>query len=100
MRCPSPIAAFKQIAVSQQPRHDVFGEFEWRVLLEARLDDAVAEGWGGDRMVAYADQCVNLSTWDTELDAIQMDAAPADGQADRQAGGTSNRPTIYERAAS
>src|SRR5439155_9671268 len=49
----APVSA---LAPAKEVRRDVFGEFEWRLLLASRVSDAEAEraaaGWGGDRMVA------------------------------------------------
>jgi hypothetical protein len=56
------------------------------VLLAARLPDGTAEraaaGWGGDRLVAYGAPgsdapvaLVDLSAWDSEEDASQMETA-------------------------
>lgn len=61
-------------------RQDVLGELEWRILFASQLSDAVAsaaaEGWGGDCLVAYADDSpatlpvvIDLAVWDTETDA-------------------------------
>src|SRR5207249_4000721 len=71
---PSAIAA---LAPAKEVRRDVLGEFEWKLLLASRISDAEAEraaaGWGGDRLVAYADgdgplSVIDLSTWDSDED--------------------------------
>jgi hypothetical protein len=81
---PAPLAA---LGARKEIRRDVLGEFEWKILFAAKLDDATAEkaaaGWGGDRLVAYADAAapdslpvvVDLSSWDTETDAKEAEAA-------------------------
>jgi hypothetical protein len=67
-------------------RRDVLGELEWRILFASKLPDDVAEkaaaGWGGDRLVAYAEPeaaepptVIDLSVWDTETDAKEAEAA-------------------------
>ncbi len=65
-------------------RRDVLGELEWRLLFATRLSDGPAEraaqGWGGDRMVAYGGDdgpvaVVDLSTWDSDDDAVQAESA-------------------------
>src|SRR5439155_857876 len=57
---------------------DQLAELVWRIWFQTRLPQADAEkaaaGWGGDRIVAYADgdglpALVILSAWDTEGDA-------------------------------
>ncbi|MSP61269.1 MAG: hypothetical protein EXR72_13170 [Myxococcales bacterium] len=77
----APITA---LAPAKELRRDVLGELEWRVLLASKLADGqaerAAEGWGGDRLVAYAlaegpVAVIDLSTWDSEDDAIQIDSA-------------------------
>ncbi len=78
---PSAVAA---LAPAKELRRDVLGEFEWRLLLASRISDAEAEraaaGWGGDRLVAYADgdgpvSVIDLSTWDSDDDALQAEVA-------------------------
>ena len=73
------------LAPGKELRRDVIGELEWRLLLETELGDAEAEraaaGWGGDRLVAWGDDkdgpvaIVDLSTWDTEDDAVELETA-------------------------
>lgn len=74
-------------ARGKELRRDVLGELELRVWFESKLPDAEAEkaaaGWGGDRLVAYADPStpdappvvIDLSVWDTETDAKEAEAA-------------------------
>ncbi len=80
----APIAALA--GARKELRRDVLGELELRVLLESRLPDGTAEraaeGWGGDRLVAYGEPegdkpvtVIDLSGWDTEEDAKEMAAA-------------------------
>jgi len=70
----------------REVRRDVLGELVLRILFRSRLPepqaDAAAAGWGGDRLVAYRDEkagvlpvVVDLSIWDTELDATEAAAA-------------------------
>ncbi len=89
---PSPIVALSEW---KELRRDVLGELAWRILLEVKLPDAEAEeaaaGWGGDRLVAYGsgDQplaLIDLSTWDTEADAIQIERALQKWMEGRSAG--------------
>jgi hypothetical protein len=76
-----PIPSLKK----KELRHDVLGELEWKIWFATKIPTADAEkaaaGWGGDRIVAYADgeglpSLVILSAWDTEGDAKEAaDAA-------------------------
>jgi hypothetical protein len=81
-------APLKSLGARKELRRDVWGELEWRVLFGSKLSDEVAEkaaaGWGGDRLVAYADPAapaetppviVERSVWDTETDAREAEAA-------------------------
>jgi hypothetical protein len=80
-------AALPSLASLKELRRDVLGELAWKVLLASKLPEDVAQkaaaGWGGDRYVAYADAAsidspvtiVNLSVWDTETDAKEVEAA-------------------------
>jgi hypothetical protein len=72
------------LGARKELRRDVLGELEWRILFGSKLPEDVANkaaaGWGGDRLVAYADGdappvVVDLSAWDTETDAKEMEAA-------------------------
>jgi hypothetical protein len=76
--------AIAALAPRKEIRRDVLGELGLRILFRSRLSepqaDAAAEGWGGDRLVAYADErplpvVVDLSIWDTETDAVEATAA-------------------------
>jgi hypothetical protein len=82
---PAPLAS---LGARKELRRDVLGELEWRIWLGSKLPEAVAEkaaaGWGGDRLVAYADPSapadapptvVELSAWDTETDAKEAEDA-------------------------
>ncbi len=71
-------------ALGSEIQRTVFGELTWRVLFGSAMSEADAEraaaGWGGDRVVAYAvgeakPTVVILSTWDTETDAKEAEAA-------------------------
>lgn len=87
-------AAPRALAPLVALREDVLGEQMMRVLLGSQLDQGVAEraaaGWGGDRLVVYglppektkpddtagsAVTVVDLSVWDTEQDAREVEAA-------------------------
>jgi hypothetical protein len=75
------------LGARKELRRDVLGELEWKILFASKLDDAEAEkaaaGWGGDRLVAFADPAhpdappaiVTLSAWDSETDAKEAEAA-------------------------
>jgi hypothetical protein len=82
---PGPVPS---LGARKELRRDVIGELELRVWFNAKLADAEAEkaaaGWGGDRLVAYADPAgppdappvvIDLSAWDTETDAKEAEAA-------------------------
>jgi hypothetical protein len=81
---PGPIPS---LGPRKEIRRDVLGELELRLLFASRLPAEVAEkaaaGWGGDRLVAYADPAapealplvIDLSAWDTETDAKEAEAA-------------------------
>ena len=71
---PAPLPSLKR----KELRRDVLGELEWKIWLNSRLPEPeaarAAAGWGGDRVVAYADgdappTVIDLSVWDTEGDA-------------------------------
>jgi hypothetical protein len=79
-------AALPSLGSRKELRRDVLGELEWRILFGLRLPDEAAEkaaaGWGGDRLVAYADPAsdapptvIDLSAWDSETDAREAEAA-------------------------
>jgi len=80
----APIAA---LGARKELRRDVLGELELKVLFAEALPEAEAEkaaaGWGGDRLVAFADPAasaapptvVSLSAWDSETDAREAEAA-------------------------
>jgi hypothetical protein len=80
-------AALPSLGARKELRRDVLGELEMRVLFSQVLPDAEAEkaaaGWGGDRLVAFADPAseaapptvVSLSAWDSETDAREAEAA-------------------------
>ncbi len=77
---PAPLPSLKR---KELPR-DVLGELEWKIWLGSKLPEAEAEkaaaGWGGDRIVAYANGAepptvIDLSVWDTEGDAKEAEAA-------------------------
>jgi hypothetical protein len=80
-----PAAPLSSLAPKKEIRSDVLGELMLRLLFRSRLSepeaDRAAEGWGGDRLVAYADApgaaptVVDLSVWDTETDATEAAAA-------------------------
>lgn len=64
-------------------REDVLGEFHYSLYLSTGVATEIAQraaaGWGGDRLAAYGNQqgsglplLVNLSTWDSEADAIEF----------------------------
>lgn len=69
----------------REVKRDVLGEMMYRVWFGLRLADAAAEqaaaGWGGDRLVAYAQDgeslpiVVLLSAWDSEQDAGEAEQA-------------------------
>jgi hypothetical protein len=74
--------ALTSLAPRKEIRRDVLGELGLRLLFRSRLPepqaDQAAAGWGGDRLVAYADDhssalpvVLDLSTWDTETDATE-----------------------------
>ena len=75
------------LAPQKELRRDVLGELEFRVLFASRLADGTAdkaaEGWGGDRLVAYGETSeedkpvclIDLSAWDSEEDAKQATSA-------------------------
>jgi hypothetical protein len=81
---PAPLPSLSAL---KELRRDVLGELAWKVLLASKLPEEVAQkaaaGWGGDRYVAFADAAsndspvtiVNLSVWDTETDAKEVEAA-------------------------
>ncbi len=70
----------------ERVRQDVMGEMGLRLLFRSRLPeaqaDAAAQGWGGDRLVAYVGEganaqpvVVHMSVWDTEADATEAASA-------------------------
>jgi hypothetical protein len=81
---PAPLSS---LAPRKELRRDVLGELEWRIWFSSKLPEDIAEkaaaGWGGDRLVAYGDPAtpdappaiVELSSWDTETDAKEAEAA-------------------------
>jgi hypothetical protein len=80
---PAPLGS---LGALKELRRDVLGELELRVLFASRVPEAVAEkaaaGWGGDRLVAYADPsgdslpvAVLYTAWDTETDAKEAESA-------------------------
>ena len=83
---PAPLAA---LAPRKELRRDVLGELELQICSRPSCPTDVAEkaaaGWGGDRLVAYADPAdarraatvVDLSAWDTETDAKEAEAVGA-----------------------
>ncbi len=79
-------APLTSLAPKKELRRDVLGELTLRLLFRSRLPepeaDRAAEGWGGDRLIAYADgpastlpTVIDLSIWDTETDATEAAAA-------------------------
>jgi len=80
-------APLTSLAPRKELRRDVLGELELRIWFASKLPEDVAEkaaaGWGGDRLVAYGDPAtpdappaiVELSSWDTETDAKEAEAA-------------------------
>ncbi|HZS35725.1 MAG TPA: hypothetical protein VFF06_02815 [Polyangia bacterium] len=75
------------LGARKELRRDVIGELEWKILFASQLDDTLSEraaaGWGGDRLVAYADPAhpdappaiVTRSVWDSETDAKEAESA-------------------------
>jgi hypothetical protein len=80
----TPLAA---LAPWKEIRQDVLGELEWSVLLSSKVPrevaDKAAAGWGGDRLVAYANAqsangavaVIDYSVWDTDEDAKEAEVA-------------------------
>jgi hypothetical protein len=80
-------APLSSLGARKELRRDVLGELEMRVLFAEAVPEAEAEkaaaGWGGDRLVAFADPAVatapptviSLSAWDSETDAREAEAA-------------------------
>lgn len=79
-------APLTSLAPKKHLRSDVVGELSLRLLFRSRLPeaqaDAAAEGWGGDRLLAYASDAkgsaptvVLMSSWDTETDASEAELA-------------------------
>ena len=76
--------ALPSLKAARELRRDVVGELEWKLLLSSKLSNGIAEraaeGWGGDRLVAYGQDegpvhLVDLSAWDSEEDATQFEQA-------------------------
>ena len=75
------------LGARKELRKDVLGELELRILFGSKLPEDAAEkaaaGWGGDRLVAYGDPAapdklptvIDLSSWDSETDAKEAEAA-------------------------
>src|SRR6185295_8044487 len=67
---------------------DVMGEFNYRIMLEQFIEKTKAQkaaaGWGGDRYLAFEEAktgkilLVQMTTWDTEVDAKEFFDAYAD----------------------
>jgi hypothetical protein len=81
---PAPLPS---LGARKELRRDVLGELEWKLLFASKLPEPEAQkaaaGWGGDRLVAYADPAtpdalpslVDLAVWDSETDAKEAEAA-------------------------
>lgn len=81
---PAPIAS---LGGRKEIRRDVLGELELKILFASKGTEEQAEkaaaGWGGDRLVAYADPAqpdalpvvVDYTVWDSETDAKEAEAA-------------------------
>lgn len=69
----------------KEVRRDVMGELMWKIWFSSAMAqsqaETAAEGWGGDRLVAYAgpsdDQplVLALTAWDSDLDADEAELA-------------------------
>lgn len=78
-------APLTTLAPRREVKRDVLGEMMLRVWFGVRLSDSAAAqaaaGWGGDRLVAYAQEgealpvVVVLSTWDSDQDAGEAEQA-------------------------
>ena len=78
-------APLTTLAPRREVKRDILGEMMLRVWFGVRLSDAAAAqaaaGWGGDRLVAYAQEgealpvVVVLSTWDSDQDAGEAEQA-------------------------
>jgi hypothetical protein len=105
-------APLASLGARKELRRDVLGELEWRIWFETKLAEADAEkaaaGWGGDRLVAYADPAgpadappvvVDLSAWDTETDAKEAEAAARKVLAKLTGKEVDNAPGLFHGAA-